>query len=147
MGYRSFPSSFDVIIARLRKIDIRDADAVACGIVDVHQMLSERIREETEGTGDLSPRWARLRIEGSVQELRRLEQQASGHRAPPEFVALVREVRDQAQSAWERTPEPATGAAATNTEPPDAPWVTEPVIEPAGSEIRARVVALDLDDI
>jgi len=147
MAYRNFPSSFDLIIARLRKVDIRNANAVERGIADVHRMLAERVREETAGTGDMSPRWARLRIEGSVQELRRLELQANGHHAPPDFIALVREVREQAHSAWERAPQVATTSSATNAEQPDERWVTEPVVEPSSDGTLSCAVALDLDDI
>jgi hypothetical protein len=146
MAYRDYPSSFDPIIGRLKTVDITNGSSVASAAADVGRLLSERPREEVNGTGDLTLRYAKLRIGGSLQELRRLDYQAREHRAPDKFVALIGEVIAEAQKAWELAPDLSEAAAPVAVEP-EADWVTAPVTASPTEGVRLGVVAIDLDDI
>jgi hypothetical protein len=148
MAYRDYPSSFDPIIDRLKTVDITNGSSVASAAADIRRLLSERPREEVNGTGDLTLRYAKLRIGGSLQELRRLAFQARGHRAPAEFVALIGEVADQAQKARDLAPDLSSEAPVpVATATADAPWVSA-IVGPGPTEgVRVSVVAVDLDDI
>ncbi len=146
MAYRNYPSSFDPIIEYLKRVDFSNPLAVAAAIVAVRLMLTERIREEIDGTGDLARRFAKQRIGGSLQELRRLDFQARGHHAPDEFVAVIGEVIAEAQRAWELAPDMFEAAVPVAVEP-EADWVTTPVAASPTEGVRLGVVAIDLDDI
>ncbi|MBI3202037.1 MAG: hypothetical protein HYZ29_10880 [Myxococcales bacterium] len=131
--YLHYPSTFDPIHHSLACVaDPRDPGQVTVITSAVLQMLAERVREETEGEGELRRDFAHERIAGSLDDLRLLRRRALKAGALPEFIALIDRVIGEADAACAVAPRRV--ATSVDAGPRHADWATVEV-EDAQSQL------------
>jgi hypothetical protein len=105
MAYMGHPSTFQPMIDALREIKQHEDPTEAAALGErIVEMLSARVKEEPEGTGDLRADFARVRISPDVEILKGFYDGALENDACPELLNVIETVLSAAREALGRAP-------------------------------------------